>query len=151
MYGANTARMIRSVKGPSNRQRMKMANFAIEHAQKVRLILLAVLAQSGGEVTVTNGTIQQVGSNLATLDYAIIDGKNPNESIVRLVEGQDDEHDTESAEPAVESAPAGGTEAPTESLSGDQPVGDGGSGVSEAGSGHRDATGGDASPASASD
>lgn len=79
----------------SNREMRRRAQQAIEHGTKVHLILLAVLAQSGGEVTVTDGTLQQVGRNLADLDYVIADGKVKGESIVRLVEGKNHDADVQ--------------------------------------------------------
>jgi hypothetical protein len=78
-----------SAKRISNREMRRRAQAAIEHGTKTHLILLAVLAQSGGEVTVTDGTLQQVGMNLATLDFAILAGKQKGESIVRLVDGKE--------------------------------------------------------------
>lgn len=73
----------------SNREMRRQAQRAIEHGTKAHLILLAVLAQTGGEVTVTDGTLQQVGMNLADLDFAIVSGANKGESIVRLVNGKE--------------------------------------------------------------
>ena len=46
--------------------------------------LLSVLAQSGGEVTVTRGTMEQVSQNLQSLSWKTIQGEKPNEFIVRM-------------------------------------------------------------------
>ena len=53
------------------------------------MILVACLAQSGGEITVTQGTLDQCAKNLEELDYVIGPGKEKNEFIVRLVQGKD--------------------------------------------------------------
>lgn len=89
MYGA---RIPTHAKKLSNRERLRRADQAIDLGNRATLILLAVLAQSGGEVTVTQGTIDQVSLGIVTgeLDYAIVDGKNKNEHIVRLVTGHED-------------------------------------------------------------
>lgn len=70
----------------SNRQRRRIADLAITQAQKVHVILLAILAQKGGEITVTQGTLDQVEKEFAELDYQIVPaGKG--EYLIRLLEG----------------------------------------------------------------
>jgi hypothetical protein len=70
----------------SNRQARRNAQIAIEYGMKSGLILLAVLAQHGGDVTVTQGTIDQVTSRLDTLRWEIVPGKVKNEFTVRMIE-----------------------------------------------------------------
>ncbi len=68
---------------------------------RMRLILLGVLGQLGGEVTVTTGTIDQIGERIDDFDYAILEGKAPNESIVKLIDRQADEQKPLPAAPAL--------------------------------------------------
>ncbi len=86
------ARMNGGARRISNRARLRAANQAIDLGNRATMILMAVLAQSGGEVVVTQGTIDQVGVAIrhGDADYAIVDGANPNEHIVRLVIGHAD-------------------------------------------------------------
>ena len=56
-----------------------------QNAAKSFAMLLAVLAQAGGEVTVVQGTLDQVLPNLATLGYEVVKGQAPNEHIIRMV------------------------------------------------------------------
>lgn len=76
--------------------------------------LLAVLAQKGGEVVITQGTIDQVTANYADLGFRVEKGDQPNEYKVLLVEGPEKPQETpgttdaeEGAEHADESAPFG--------------------------------------------
>jgi hypothetical protein len=78
------------VKKVSNRELMRRAEYSIREGGKQYALLLAVLAQSGGEVTVTQGTIDQVGMNLPNLGYVVVGGKAEKEFIVRLTEGHED-------------------------------------------------------------
>jgi hypothetical protein len=57
--------------------------------QKTFVVLLTVLAQNGGEVTITKGTSDQVVADLARLTWAIEPGKEANEYVVRVVTGTD--------------------------------------------------------------
>jgi hypothetical protein len=59
-----------------------------QNAQKSFAMLLAVLAQAGGEVTIVQGTLDQVLPNLATLGYEVVKGQAENEHIVRMVTQQ---------------------------------------------------------------
>lgn len=77
---------------PSNRELRRAARDAINAGTQAVLTLLAVLAQQGGEVTVTQGTIDQCAKNLNDLDFVIVPSPTaPREYIVRLVEGHDAE------------------------------------------------------------
>jgi len=52
------------------------------------MALLAVLAQNGGEVTVTAGTITQVEREFRQLSYEFISAPVKGEFIVRLLTGE---------------------------------------------------------------
>ena len=69
--------------------------------QKTFTVLLTVLAQSGGEVTITKGTMEQVAAQILRTTYEIQPGKEPNEFVVRLVEGP--QVNTPVPEPVVQS------------------------------------------------
>lgn len=57
-------------------------------AQQARVLLLAALAQKGGEIEVTAGTMQQVVENLAQLNFKTVPNeKDPGAFYLRLVEG----------------------------------------------------------------
>ena len=71
---------------PSNRQLRRDANKALALGAHTFAVLLGVLAQSGGEVTVTEGTMRQVDPR--TMAFEIVDGKAPGEKIVRLIGGE---------------------------------------------------------------
>jgi hypothetical protein len=71
--------------------------------QKTFVVLLTVLAQSGGEVTITKGTSDQVVADLARLTWAIEPGKEANEYVVRVV--TDADVATVPETPAVEADP----------------------------------------------
>ena len=83
MYNNST-----SAKRVSNRELRRRATRSIQEGSKVYALLLTVLAQSGGEIVVTKGTIDQVGMNLLNLGYVVVGGKEENEFIVRLTEGK---------------------------------------------------------------
>lgn len=76
-------------KRKSNRQYIREAQFAVKEGARVFAVLLAVLAQKGGDVTITQGTLDQVGQNLSTMGYAIVPGATKGEFIVRLTEGRE--------------------------------------------------------------
>lgn len=69
----------------SNRARRRLADDTIKTAQAATAILLGCLAQRGGEIIVTQGTLDQIGPKLADLDFVVEDGDNPGETRVRLV------------------------------------------------------------------
>lgn len=77
-----------NIKRKSNRQYIREAQFAVKEGARVFAVLLAVLAQKGGDVTITQGTLDQVGQNLSTMGYAIVPGATKGEFIVRLTEGK---------------------------------------------------------------
>ena len=78
-----------SIKRKSNRQYIREAKFAVKEGARVFAALLAVLAQHGGEITVTQGTIDQVGQNFSALGYVIVPSPmTKGEFLVRLTEGQ---------------------------------------------------------------
>ncbi len=81
----NNASIHTNARRVSNRERMRVAMAAIDLERKARLTLLAVLAQSGGEVTVTQGTLDQVARNLSSITHEIVNSAD-NEYLIRLVE-----------------------------------------------------------------
>mgnify|MGYP001597133873 CR=1 FL=1 len=90
MYSANGQRMMRSVT-LSNRERLRRAKQESTLGLHAYLTLLAVLAQCGGEKVVTEGTLDHVSRNLATLSFTTMPSPTtPHEFIVRLVEGAPD-------------------------------------------------------------
>ena len=52
---------------------------------KTYTLLLAVLAQNGGEITVTKSTMQQVIEHIKELSWQTSSGANENEFVVRMV------------------------------------------------------------------
>lgn len=71
------------------RQLSIMAHAAThQHSEllKTQMMLLAVLAQKGGEVIVTTGTMQQVLKNYRGMGWTLVPGVEPNERIVRMTE-----------------------------------------------------------------
>ena len=67
---AVAGRMLRSTKRVSNRQRMKQAKEAISKGTKLQFTLMALLAQQGGEATVTGETLRRVGLNAHNMGIA---------------------------------------------------------------------------------
>lgn len=68
----------------SNRQRMRDADTAVRLQQRDRMVLLAVLAQKGGDVVITDGTVAQLTTEMS---YEILPGATEGERIVRLLMG----------------------------------------------------------------
>ena len=77
------------------KRRMKRTNSLLRRAlqqeaiqrYKTHAMLMAVLAQKGGEVTITAGTMQQVSQNIQRLSYKVaLVEDNPSEFIVSMVE-----------------------------------------------------------------
>ena len=66
----------------------RQARQLLADLQKTHLTLLGVLAQSGGEVTVTKGTLAQVTRQMS---WQMVPGANEHEFIVRVVEGSSEE------------------------------------------------------------
>jgi len=89
MYGANVRRMVKSIKYGSLRETRRAADNAQEHAKTAELLVMEMLAQAGGEVTLTKGTIEQVVQNLPLLDFTIGPGVNENEIVVKLTTRSD--------------------------------------------------------------
>lgn len=83
----NNAGIHTNTKRISNRERMRRAAASIQAGLRAEQILLAVLAQKGGEVVVTQGTINQVGMKLASLGYEIVPNAEGTEFTVRMLEG----------------------------------------------------------------
>lgn len=54
--------------------------------QRTYLTLLYVLAQKGGSITITHGTMLEVMKQAATLRWQAMDGENPGEVVVRILE-----------------------------------------------------------------
>ena len=78
----------------SIRARLRDASAAVQenHALKQEgaqlwAILAAVLAELGGEVIVSGTTLELVGTDFQTLEYATEDGPEPGTTLVRLIKG----------------------------------------------------------------
>lgn len=85
MYGTNIMRYRHSVK-ISNRERQRRATQAILDGKAALVTLLAVLAQCGGEKTVTQATFDEVAKRQNALDVKIEPSpKISGEFIVRLL------------------------------------------------------------------
>ena len=75
----------------SNRERQRLAQHALRQTMDMRMILLAVLAQQGGEVVVKEDTIARVSEALhrpltALMDFEVrVNPVNEKERIVRIV------------------------------------------------------------------
>ncbi len=52
---------------------------------RAQMTLLMVLAQKGGEVTISKGTLDQVTAGIQTMGWQVVPGTVPSEFIVRLV------------------------------------------------------------------
>lgn len=103
----------RSLRREANNLRRQLRRTATSGKQTYAT-LLAVLAQSGGEVTITQGTIDQVGQNFDQLGFVVVKKDEPaNEYVVRLVEGQEETHVEHDHDETVSDG---------ESLAGDSPV-----------------------------
>lgn len=77
----------RLLKKVSNREIRRRATEAISVGTTALHLLLTVLAQKGGEIVVTQGTIDQCASKLNELDFEIVDGEKRGEFIIRMLEG----------------------------------------------------------------
>jgi hypothetical protein len=74
----------------SNRELRRRANAAIAIGTKAYSILLTVLAQKGGEVVITAGTIEQVNRDFNTLDFEVVPNKDiAGEFVVKLLAGNE--------------------------------------------------------------
>jgi hypothetical protein len=67
-----------------------------EHINTYKLFstLMMVLAQKGGEVTVTKGTAEQVFGSMNRLSYVVEQSANENEFVIRQVTKEDSHVDT---------------------------------------------------------
>lgn len=65
-------------------------------------LLLGVLAQSGGEVTVTTGTLEQIVKDFAHMAWVVEKGRADNELVVKLVSDGLTEADKETLEQTTE-------------------------------------------------
>lgn len=93
MNNASIGRMQRSVR-LSNRELIRRAKTVVSSYQEleqkmnhVHTMLMVVLAQAGGEVTVTQGTMAQIFENMGKLDFEFKSSDLPNEFKIRLVTG----------------------------------------------------------------
>lgn len=81
-------RFMHNGKRVSNRQRRRLQLAAEEQSTKVQLILIAVLAQKGGEVIVTQGTIDNCLAAKTDLNWEVKPSPTtPGEFVVRLLDG----------------------------------------------------------------
>jgi hypothetical protein len=110
MYHAIGRRMTTSAKKISNRERQRLAQLAVLQYEHQRLIMLGILGSLGGEVIVTEAALAQINKYGEDVDYAVVDGEKPGESIVRLVIGKDIQ-DPAVAEDIDKGIPAGATDA----------------------------------------
>lgn len=78
------------VKLVSNRERQRLAQTAIIEMERVKAILLAVLSKCGGEVTVPQTILDQIGFKLDRLDYEIVVGEDQSSFIVKLTESENE-------------------------------------------------------------
>lgn len=67
----------------SVRARVRMVSASQQEAATMKVLLLAVLAQKGGEVTVTRGTLEQITEDL---NFEVVNGpEEGTDRIVRIV------------------------------------------------------------------
>ncbi len=81
-HASRNVRKARRLRRNANQAHRTGRKIAFE-AQKTFAVLMAVLAQAGGDVTVVKGTLDQVSANLPRLGYTMIAGANAGEFIVR--------------------------------------------------------------------
>jgi hypothetical protein len=76
----------------SNRARLREAAHMSELGKRSWMLLLATLAQSGGEITLSKGTTETVNRLLAAgyLDFQMLEGAVPGEYILRLLNNEPD-------------------------------------------------------------
>lgn len=123
-----------SLKKPSNRARMKAARAAVIYAQQLEQMLqvgannslglqatiCALLAQKGGEITISPGTIQQLTEN--PMHFVIAQGPGPNEVTLRLIPDSP-EGDADAADNDDNDDDGSGAEAPPQGEVADQAQG----------------------------
>lgn len=96
-----------SAKRISNRQMRRAALAAIEQNKQSYAVLLTVLAQCGGEVTVGKEAISTVGKQLAVLRYDVETGVTGDYFVVRMTteeDGNSDPTEIEHGHPAAGAA-----------------------------------------------
>ena len=81
---SRTVRKHRRIRRESTLTRRQLKAAYAHHAQTL-FTLLSVLAQNGGELYITNGTMLQVMKDQMTLQYAVEKGRSDDEMVVRLV------------------------------------------------------------------
>lgn len=74
----------RQVKRTNSLLKRQLRGLSAE-ANKAYLALITILAQKGGEITVTRGTMQQAANDLLTLGFSVGPGVDEQELIIRLV------------------------------------------------------------------
>lgn len=74
-------KMRAKVTGAKHVQKRLIADY-----QRTYLTLLYVLAQKGGSVTITHGTMLEVMKQAANLRWQAMDGESPGEVVVRILE-----------------------------------------------------------------
>lgn len=81
--------------------------------QSIIVTLLAVLAQKGGEITITKGTINQVIENIKSLGFSTTPGATDGEYVVRMTTKEDADAHTAipTPEDTVDDCPSGGVSA----------------------------------------
>jgi hypothetical protein len=88
----------------SNRARLRLAAQMTELGKRSWLLLLGVLAQTGGEVTLSRGTQETVNRAVSRgqLDFEMVEGAEPGEFIVRLLMTGAEDQAVAPIEPAPE-------------------------------------------------
>jgi hypothetical protein len=77
------------VRRVSNRERQRLAQRAIMQMTDMKILLLAVLAQKGGEVLITKGTIAQLTEDM---NYEVVPCPDDEQTkIIRIVKGAEHE------------------------------------------------------------
>lgn len=69
----------------SNREIRRRAQAAISAGTQALHVLFSVLAQLGGEIIVTQGTLDQVMGLLSSADFEVVPADKPREYKVRLI------------------------------------------------------------------
>lgn len=90
----------------SNREMRRRAASAIIYGRQAYSTLLAVLAQSGGEVKVTQGTLDQVDKNYDALGFVVVHTDKAGEFIVRMTETHDMSKADDSGTKGAEETPS---------------------------------------------
>lgn len=94
----------------SNRARLREADTAVAENAKLRAqgarswaILASILGELGGEVIVSDKTLELIGTDFHLFDFAVEEGPEEGTSLVRLLkDGAPFVRDDEPAEPAID-------------------------------------------------